>query len=92
MSAREDLKDWDFQSPPPHKLPTKIPDDPAKGKGLPHFGPYEKERQRLMREYVKNQDLLELPKTPESQPVLKPIPTVSQIQGLFFFHTFMESI
>lgn len=82
LSAREDLKGWDFQSPPQKDLPTKVPsDDPALGKGLPRFGPYEKERRRLMAEYLKTKDLLEVPKKPELKPVLNQVPTLNQIQG-----------
>jgi dihydropyrimidine dehydrogenase (NADP+) len=66
MKAREDLKDWDGQSPPKDIAKT------AKnviGNGLPRFGPYLRERQRQQAEYV--QRCMKEGKPQEITPVFK---------------------
>jgi dihydropyrimidine dehydrogenase (NADP+) len=58
MKSREDLAQWDGQTPPKElKLTAKN----IVGKGLPKFGPYMKERQRLLKEYAKEQLSKNLP-------------------------------
>eukprot|EP01124_Arcella_intermedia_P026121 TRINITY_DN4838_c0_g1_i2.p1 TRINITY_DN4838_c0_g1~~TRINITY_DN4838_c0_g1_i2.p1 ORF type:complete len:1048 (+),score=285.62 TRINITY_DN4838_c0_g1_i2:33-3176(+) len=66
LQARNDLKDWDGQSPPKEYSVRNLI-----GKGLPKFGEYLEERLKLRAEYVKthptpppqNQNRPEVPKT-----------------------------
>jgi hypothetical protein len=56
LQAREDLKDWDGQSPPKGTVPdfgpnVKLPN------GLPKFGPYEKERRKIISEEMQKRSL-----------------------------------
>lgn len=59
MQARDDLKNWDFQSPPTGLVPQIGMNVPEAAK-LPHFGPYERQRRKLIEQKLKSADLLEV--------------------------------
>jgi len=63
MQARDDLKNWDFQSPPSGLVPEIGISVPEAAK-LPHFGPYERQRRRLIEQKLKNADLLQTTHAP----------------------------
>lgn len=44
MQSREDLKEWDGQTPPKGEVPALRN---LIGKGLPHFGEFEKQRRKV---------------------------------------------
>lgn len=82
LQARKDLKGWDGQSPPLGISPSKaIPQDPAQGKSLPHFGPYERERRRLLQEYFLKKDLLSDVPSPRQLPSNEPAPHIEDVLG-----------
>jgi dihydropyrimidine dehydrogenase (NADP+) len=64
MQSRIDLQQWDGQSPPKGAVPSLRN---VVGRGLPRFGPFERERNKLILEDSKKKDLLD--NTPESPPV-----------------------
>jgi len=75
LQAREDLKDWDCQSPPiEYTARNQI------GKGLPKFGPFLKERLQKRSQFVKSKNSSEPPQN-ESAPIPKEIPTVKSQLG-----------
>ncbi|KNC55934.1 dihydropyrimidine dehydrogenase (NADP+) [Thecamonas trahens ATCC 50062] len=61
MASRGDFAGWDGQAPP--AITDRVPRVNAvmreHGKGLPRFGPYEKERQRIRSEWAKSVNLAE---------------------------------
>jgi len=57
MQARSDLARWDMQSPPKGLVPAH---HPHVGHGLPHFGPYENLRQKMVLEQSLKKNLLEV--------------------------------
>jgi len=76
MQTREDLAQWDGQSPPRPSIP-KI----YEGKHLPKFGPYQQERNKLRKQDALSKDLLEKD-TPAPHPESAiPAPTVNSQIG-----------
>jgi len=59
MQAREDLRSWDAQSPPKGQVPSGRREVPNI-RGLPHFGPYERQRRRMILEDSLKRDLLDV--------------------------------
>jgi len=86
LQSREDLFDWDSQSPPTEYTPRNLI-----GKGLPKFGPYLQERLKKRSEFVKTQNPSEPPQN-QSAPIPKEIPTVKSQLGraLHYISDFME--
>jgi hypothetical protein len=83
LQSREDLKSWDFQSPPNGVVPAPTMNAvAANGESinglalkLPRFGPYEKQRRKMIREQLQKANVLVPPPTP-SAPVQTTVPTV----------------
>eukprot|EP01125_Pyxidicula_operculata_P018237 TRINITY_DN6477_c0_g1_i1.p1 TRINITY_DN6477_c0_g1~~TRINITY_DN6477_c0_g1_i1.p1 ORF type:complete len:1026 (-),score=284.33 TRINITY_DN6477_c0_g1_i1:104-2800(-) len=76
LQAREDLKNWDGQSPPPTYTVRNLI-----GKGLPKFGPYLEERLKKRSEYVKSVDILDTPAPAPRPAVPEKVPTVNSQIG-----------
>lgn len=72
LQAREDLADWDGQSPPlNYEMRSRI------GKGLPKFGPFLEERLKKRSEYFKNsakevEETTTAPSTSSTRPKIVP--------------------
>jgi len=62
MQGREDLQNWNFQSPPKGSVPTV---SEIVGRGLPKFGLYEKKRKELRSKSAISSDLLSKVVEPE---------------------------
>jgi len=76
LLAREDLADWDGQSPPRIK---KLSDVIASGQHLPRFGPFLEKRRELRKEHAHSHDVLEVEQAKvhvPPEPKLAQIPTV----------------
>jgi len=70
MQSRPDLSQWDGQSPPKGEVPSGRS---KAGRGLPKFGHFEKQRQKLVSESCLKTDILEYtPDTPAPAPVSEP--------------------
>jgi len=71
MQAREDLAQWENQSPPKGAVPAN--GRPPVAQKLPHFGPYERQRRKMISEWCAQTDILDhTPATPA--PALKVAP------------------
>jgi len=76
MQSREDLAQWDGQSPPKPTVP-KI----YEGKLLPKFGPYQQERNKLRKQEALAKDLLEVTPAPSHPAPAEKAPTVNSQIG-----------
>jgi len=87
MKSITELEDWDGQSQPTlrHQLGKPVTDLKAVvEKNLPNFGPYAKERKRIISEYKRLNPPSEMPAHAAHRPALnptKPIPTISDMVG-----------
>jgi len=86
LRSIEQLKHWDGQSPPTiqHQKGKPVPELPTvKDQHLPNFGPFMKERERLVAEAKEKEDLLAEEKHPEPlRPPNKPAGPIPAIRAL----------
>jgi dihydropyrimidine dehydrogenase (NADP+) len=79
------LDGWEGQSPPTpqHQRGKPVQSVNTNGKSLPHFGPYKKEREKIIASRLQNEDLLDRKYEPEvNRPPLQPSVPVPTIQNL----------
>ncbi|KAL6074278.1 Dihydropyrimidine dehydrogenase [NADP(+)] [Balamuthia mandrillaris] len=80
MKSREDLAQWDGQSPP---RPLSVAELVAKqGKVAPHFGPYERKNKAAKKEYWAKADILQVQeKEKETVPQPEKVVTIQDVLG-----------
>eukprot|EP00128_Syssomonas_multiformis_P018449 Colp12_sorted_trinity150504_noHs@28936 len=84
LQAREDLANWDGQSPPTakHQKGKSVPKiKDIVGKALPNFGPYLLEKTKVIAELKKKEDLTAAAPAPKQAPKLGKIPKVGELVG-----------
>jgi len=79
MQSREDLKQWDGQSPPKPRTVQEIIS--KRGSVFPHFGPYEDKNKELKKKEWLAKDLQAVEEQPAPPPQPKQVVSINQVLG-----------